>query len=100
MTTEVESHLARPCQEDKPRTTGEKTKPEKPQMREGAHLDGEESHMQRCRPGKQHSVTRASWRLATNAEMFRMLVTFKQKRNGRMKGVRAEQYRNTPDAGL
>lgn len=84
---EVESHLAHPCQEDKAwATEGGKTKPEKPQMREGAHLDGEESHMQRCRQGKQHSVTRAPWRLATNAEMFRMPVMFKQKQNGRMKG--------------
>lgn len=42
---EVESHLAHPCQEDKAwATEGGKTKPEKPQMREGAHLDGEESH--------------------------------------------------------
>lgn len=85
---EVEGQLARPCQEDKTwATEGGKTKPEKPQMREGAHVDGGESHMQRGRLGQQHSVPGASWTLTTNAEMFRMLMTFKRKQNGRMGGL-------------
>lgn len=83
---EVESHLAHPCQEDKARATeGGKTKPEKPQMRKDAHWDGEKSHMQRCRLGKQQ-CHKSPWRRATNADMFRMLMTFKRKQNGRMKG--------------
>lgn len=82
---EVESHLACPCQEDKAWAT-EGGKPEMPQMRGGAHVDGGEPHMQRGQLGKRHSVPGASWRLTANAEMFRMLMMIKQKQNGRKEG--------------
>lgn len=59
-------------------------------MSDGAHLDGKESHMQRCQLRKQHRVTRALWRLVMDAKTVKMPMTFKQKQNGRMKGCESQ----------